>query len=141
MAWVISSWMAKIRSGRDHSGRPRLAAVLAIDQLAGDPHPRAGLADASFENEILRRAPSRLPAPPRFALVGERRVPGDHEEPETFERSVMMSSVMPSLKYSCSGSPLMLLNGRTAIDGFSSHCCRRLRRSARRCEGVSNEML
>ena len=32
----------------------------------------------------------------------------------------MMSSVMPSLKYSCSGSPLMLLNGRTAIDGRSS---------------------
>ena len=32
---------------------------------------------------------------------------------------VMMSSVTPSLKYSCSGSPLMLAKGRTAIDGFS----------------------
>ena len=30
----------------------------------------------------------------------------------------MMSSVMPSLKYSCSGSPLMLAKGRTAIEGF-----------------------
>ena len=39
--------------------------------------------------------------------------------PEIFDRSVMMSSVMPSEKYSCSGSPLMLLNGSTAIDGFS----------------------
>ncbi len=32
--------------------------------------------------------------------------------------SVMMSSVMPSEKYSCSGSPDMLSNGRTAIEGF-----------------------
>ena len=31
----------------------------------------------------------------------------------------MMSSVMPSAKYSCSGSPLMLLNGSTAIEGLS----------------------
>ena len=41
--------------------------------------------------------------------------------PLIFDRSVMMSSVMPSEKYSCSGSPLMLLNGRTAIDGLSGH--------------------
>ena len=39
--------------------------------------------------------------------------------PETFERSVIRSSVMPSAKYSCSGSPLMFWNGRTAMDGFS----------------------
>ena len=39
--------------------------------------------------------------------------------PEIFDRSVMMSSVMPSAKYSCSGSPLMLLKGSTAIDGLS----------------------
>src|SRR3990170_8652361 len=39
--------------------------------------------------------------------------------PEILERSVMMSSVMPSEKYSCSGSPLMLLKGNTAIDGRS----------------------
>ena len=35
------------------------------------------------------------------------------------ESSVMMSSVMPSEKYCCSGSPLMLENGRTAIEGLS----------------------
>src|SRR3990172_8698232 len=34
-----------------------------------------------------------------------------------FERAGMMSSVIPSLKYSCSGSPLMLTNGRTASEG------------------------
>ena len=38
---------------------------------------------------------------------------------ETFDRSVIMSSVMPSEKYSCSGSPEMLSKGSTAIDGFS----------------------
>jgi hypothetical protein len=27
--------------------------------------------------------------------------------PDSFDKSVMTSSVMPSLKYSCSGSPLM----------------------------------
>ena len=31
----------------------------------------------------------------------------------------MMSSTMPSAKYSCSGSPLMFWNGSTAIDGLS----------------------
>ena len=33
--------------------------------------------------------------------------------------AVMMSSTRPSAKYSCSGSPLMLVNGRTAIEGLS----------------------
>ena len=31
----------------------------------------------------------------------------------------MMSSEIPSAKYSCSGSPLMLVNGNTAIEGLS----------------------
>ena len=31
---------------------------------------------------------------------------------------VMISSTMPSAKYSCSGSPLIFWNGRTAIDGL-----------------------
>ena len=36
--------------------------------------------------------------------------------PAIFDKSVMMSSLMPSEKYSCSGSPDMLVNGKTAID-------------------------
>src|SRR5215475_5539555 len=36
------------------------------------------------------------------------------------DNSVMMSSVIPSLKYRCSGSPLKFANGRTAIDGFDA---------------------
>jgi hypothetical protein len=35
------------------------------------------------------------------------------------ESAVMMSSLMPSEKYSCSGSPLMFWNGSTAIEGLS----------------------
>ena len=35
------------------------------------------------------------------------------------ESAVMISSTMPSAKYSCSGSPLILANGSTAIDGLS----------------------
>jgi hypothetical protein len=35
------------------------------------------------------------------------------------ESAVMISSTMPSAKYSCSGSPLMFWNGSTAIDGLS----------------------
>src|SRR2546427_180275 len=36
------------------------------------------------------------------------------------DRPVMMSSTMPSTKYSCSGSPLILVNGITASDGLSA---------------------
>src|SRR4030067_3561084 len=35
------------------------------------------------------------------------------------ESPVMIFSVMPSLKYSCSFSPLMFVNGSTAIEGLS----------------------
>ena len=35
--------------------------------------------------------------------------------------SVMMSSVSPSEKYSCYGSPLMFWKGRTAIAGLSGN--------------------
>ena len=38
---------------------------------------------------------------------------------ENRDSSVMMSSTMPSAKYSCSGSPLRLVKGRTAIEGLS----------------------
>jgi hypothetical protein len=40
--------------------------------------------------------------------------------PAIFDKSVITSSLMPSEKYSCSGSPDMLVNGRTAIDWVST---------------------
>ncbi len=47
----------------------------------------------------------------------------------------MISSTMPSAKYSCSESPLMFWNGRTAIDGLSGRLQRRAqgRRSIAGC--------
>src|SRR5439155_23361152 len=53
------------------------------------------------------------------ALVGEGRVAGDDEEPRILESAVVISSTMPSAKYSCSGSPDMFWNGSTAIEGLS----------------------
>src|SRR5881396_1795272 len=37
------------------------------------------------------------------------------------DSAVMISSTMPSPKYSCSGSPLILAKGSTAIDGLSGN--------------------
>src|SRR6516164_9606823 len=37
----------------------------------------------------------------------------------TRDSAVMISSTMPSTKYSCSGSPLILAKGSTAIEGLS----------------------
>src|SRR4030067_1864827 len=39
--------------------------------------------------------------------------------PEILDKSVMMSSVIPSLKYSCFGSSLIFTKGRTAMEGLS----------------------
>ncbi len=41
------------------------------------------------------------------------------KRPGSRDSVVMMFSVSPSLKYSCSGSPLMLSKGSTAMDGLS----------------------
>jgi hypothetical protein len=38
------------------------------------------------------------------------------------ERAVMMSSAIPSAKYSCSESPDMLVKASTAIDGLDGSC-------------------
>src|SRR5882757_9482773 len=39
----------------------------------------------------------------------------------SFDSAVMMSSLMPSEKYSCSESPLILLKGSTAMAGRSGN--------------------
>jgi hypothetical protein len=41
------------------------------------------------------------------------------KSPPMRESAVMISSTIPSAKYSCSGSPLKLTKGRTAIEGLS----------------------
>ena len=51
---------------------------------------------------------------------------------ETFDKSVVMSSLMPSLKYSCSGSPLMFWNGSTQTETSRDEPARALARRRRR---------
>jgi hypothetical protein len=41
------------------------------------------------------------------------------KRPENRDSAVMISSTIPSAKYSCSGSPPMLVKGKTAMDGLS----------------------
>ena len=56
------------------------------------------------------------------------------------DSSVMMSSVRPSAKNSCSGSPLMLANGSTAIEGLAAAVWRsRLARVPRRQPAVEHD--
>ena len=46
------------------------------------------------------------------------------------DSAVMISSTIPSAKYSCSGSPLRLAKGKTAIEGLSRRAAAGLVRSA-----------
>ena len=65
------------------------------------------------------RAHGRPASRRRLAFVGEARIAGDDKQPADRDSAVMISSTMPSAKYSCSGSPLILAKGSTAIDGLS----------------------
>ena len=98
---------------------PQVIARRGIHQLRRDPHAVVGLAHTALEHIPHPQLPTHLIRLDRLAFVGEDGVPGNDEQPWSLERSVMRSSVIPSLKYSCSGSPLMLTNGSTAMDGLS----------------------
>ena len=60
---------------------PDVPAVLAADQLPGDPHPRAGLADAALQHEAHAELLAHLLHVDGLALVRERGVAGDDEQP------------------------------------------------------------
>src|SRR5215217_1468565 len=64
--------------------------------------------------DALTRRPISL-TPPFAPLKENARLRETIDRADTFPRSVMTSSVIPSEKYSCSGSPLMLANGKTQI--------------------------
>ena len=103
-----------------------MATGRSIDQLAGDPHPLARLADAALKDVAHAEFTSDLLDVDGPALVGEatncaRSRTSDLKR----ESAVMISSTMPSAKYSCSGSPLMFWNGSTAMDGLSGSASRR----------------
>ena len=99
---------------------PQMRAGFGLDQLRGDADPAAALAHRAFEHIAHAQFAPDLLHIDGLALVGEARIAGDHEQPaDAADSAVMISSTMPSTKYSCSGSPLMFWNGSTAIDGLS----------------------
>ena len=101
---------------------PDVAVGQGVDQLDGDAHPVARLAHAALDHvldaELLRSTAGTRTGLPLWTKA---RVARDHEQiAKASDSSVMMSSVRPSAKNSCSGSPLMLAKGSTAIEGLAA---------------------
>jgi hypothetical protein len=105
-----------------------------IDELPGDANPSTRGPDAAFEDVTDGQLDTDLPNVDGSPLVGEGRVARDDEEPARRDSAVVISSVIPSAKCSCSGSPLIFVNGRTAIEGVSVPA-----KAARGATGCSEE--
>src|SRR5215469_9859302 len=108
-----------LRAGR-RSGRPEMRARQRVDQLGGNAHPCSRLAHRAFKDVAYAEI-----EPERFnvdclTFVGESRIARVTKNQRTRDSAVMISSTMPSAKYSWSGSPLRLVKGNTAIDGLSA---------------------
>ncbi len=65
---------------------PEVTAVLAVDELGGDAHARAGLADAAFQDEFDPEILAHLVHLHRLALVGKRRIARDNEQAGDFRQ-------------------------------------------------------
>ena len=99
--------------------RPDMAAGRGIVELRGDAHAIATLAYAAFDDVAHAELGGDLLDMHRLALVGERRVARDNEEPAQFRQrgdDVLADSVG---KIRLVGSSLILLKGSTAIAGRS----------------------
>ena len=95
---------------------PELVAVLDVHELGRDADAVPDLAHAALEHgrhaELLADLPDVHVLPPLNAKDDVRDATC---MPGTFASALMISSVIPSLKYSFSGSALMLASGSTAI--------------------------
>ena len=96
--------------------RPQVRVGAGADQLRGDPHRVARLAHGAFEHVRHVQRARDLRDRDLFALERERRGARVTRSCGTFASRLSSSSEMPSEKYSCSLSSLMLTNGSTAID-------------------------
>ena len=82
--------------------RPDVIAGQCVDQLAAHANPVRRFADAAFQHVADAQFPADLPGIGRFALVGERRVSGDHEqrvEPRQFGDDVFGNTVGEKLLF------------------------------------------
>ena len=98
---------------------PEVGASLSLDQLRGDAHSPAGLAHRALEqiaHAQLRTIRLTSTACPLYAKLELAAMTNSQRMRAS---AVIISSTMPSVKYSCSGSPLRFWNGNTAIDGLS----------------------
>src|SRR5690242_8455689 len=82
-----------------------------VDQLPGDADPIAGFAHRALQHVAHAKLTTDLLHIDGLSLVGEglRAITNSQC---IWLNAVMISSTMPSAKYSCSGSPDMLSNGR-----------------------------
>src|ERR1700745_4354125 len=80
--------------------RPNMIARCCFDQLSSHPHAVACLADAPFQHVVDTKLLSNPLYVNRLALVRKRGIAGDHEERLDRGRAVIMSSTIPSAKYS-----------------------------------------
>jgi hypothetical protein len=97
--------------------RPELVAVGDVDQLDVDPDPVADLPDAALEHRADTELVADLANVDLLALKGEAGGAGRHLHVGQLGEGVDdVLGVIPSLKYSFSGSALMLVSGMTATD-------------------------
>ena len=99
--------------------RPQVMTAGGIDQLGGDPYPVAGPADAAFKHVANAEFARNLADIDGRTLVGECRIARDHEE-----SAIARQRCDDVLDHAVSeifllGIAAHVLNGNTAIEGFS----------------------
>ena len=99
--------------------RPDVITGLRVNKLRRDPNPPTATAHAAFYHVAHAQFSGDLLDVNRRPLYVKLELRAITNSERLRDSSVMMSSAMPSEKYSCSGSPLMLLNASTAIEGLS----------------------
>jgi hypothetical protein len=101
--------------------RPKMCPGGGIDKLSRDAHSVCRFANAPFQHVTH---PSSRPttftstARPLYVKLELRAITSSDLKRDS---AVMMSSTIPSAKYSCSESPDMFWNGSTAMEGLSGN--------------------
>ena len=97
---------------------PDVAAGLAVDERGGDAHPKPALRTLPSSTWLTSSSRATLGRSTFWPLNRKLLLREMTKRAETLERSVMISSLMPSEKYSCSGSPLILAKGETQMESL-----------------------
>ena len=98
---------------------PEMRTIFGIDKLSCNSHSRSSLAHTTFQNVSNTQLPSNLFDIDGPTFVGEARLRAITKSHGRRDSPIVISSRIPSAKYSCSGSELKFAKGRTAIDGVS----------------------